>query len=149
MNIYINNDQEDLPINLLKVKLIANAVVALEGVSADELSINFVDTKTISQLHADYFDDPTTTDCISFPFEDNDEEYCVLGEIFVCPQTAIDYTKEHGGDPQEETALYIIHGILHLIGFDDIEEEDQKEMRRREQLHIANLKKRTKQPTSN
>lgn len=141
MNIYIENQQTDLPIDVESVKKIASAFLKLEKVSANELSINLVDTPTISRLHAEYFDDPSTTDCISFPMDDENEEYRVLGEIFVCPRTAMDYAEKHNGDPYAETTLYIIHGLLHLIGLDDVEEIDREEMRKREQIHIDNLKK--------
>lgn len=104
------------------------------------MSVNFVDVDTICSLHDEYFGDPSQTDCISFPLDGEEEEYRVLGEIFVCPKTAIEYAKEHDGDPYEELLLYIIHGLLHLIGLDDIEPEDREEMRRREQKHLNNLK---------
>src|SRR5262249_2821323 len=107
----------------------------------DEVSVNFVDTETICEIHAEYFDDPSPTDCISFPLDGEEEEYRVLGEIFVCPQTAIEYAEAHGCCPYQETTLYIIHGLLHLIGLDDIYEKDRAEMRRRETRHLENLKK--------
>lgn len=141
MNILIANQQQDLPLDLSSVEKVVQAVLALEEIDADEVSINLVETATICQLHADYFDDPTTTDCISFPMDGDEEEYQVLGEIFVCPKTAVDYTMEHGGSPYAETTLYIIHGLLHLIGLDDIEDEDREEMRARESFHLENLKK--------
>lgn len=141
MNIFISNQQQDLEIDNESVIAVAQAFLLLEGISVEEVSVNFVDTLLISQLHADYFDDPSTTDCISFPFDDDDEEYRVLGEIFVCPKTAIDYVNEHGGDPYDETTLYVVHGLLHLIGLDDIEEDDRLKMRERETVHLKNLKK--------
>lgn len=141
MNIHIDNQQQDLSIDAKSVEEIVLAFLQLEQVSADEVSINFVDDPTICKLHADYFNDPTTTDCISFPMDGEDEEYRLLGEIFVCPKTAIDYARLNGIDPYTETTLYIVHGLLHLIGLDDIEDEDRDEMRRREQVHLENLKK--------
>lgn len=141
MNILIENTQQDLPFSNESIEPIVQAFLDLEKISADEVSINFVDTTTICSLHEQYFDDPSTTDCISFPLDDEDEEYRVLGEIFVCPQTAVDYAREHDGDPYEEVALYIIHGLLHLIGLDDIEPDEREEMRNREKIHLKNLKK--------
>lgn len=140
MNILIENTQNDLKIQSRSIKPIVKAVLALEDISAEEVSLNFVDVETISSLHDEYFDDPSQTDCISFPLDGEEEEFRVLGEIFVCPKTAIDYAKEHDGDPYEELLLYIIHGLLHLIGLDDIDPEDREEMRRREQIHLNNLK---------
>jgi probable rRNA maturation factor len=77
--------------------------------------------------------------------EEDDEEdpsdYCLLGDIFVCPKTAIKYAADHNGDPYEETTLYVVHGMLHLFGYDDIEEDDIVEMRAAEHRHMSNLKK--------
>lgn len=136
MNILIANQQEDLLIDSNKVENVVLRFMEIENISADEVSINFVDTETIIELHNEYFDDPTTTDCISFPMDDEDEEYRVLGEIFVCPRTAINYVHQNGGDPTKETMLYVIHGLLHLIGLDDIDENDRQHMRKRELVHL-------------
>lgn len=67
-----------------------------------------------------FFQDPTPTDCITFPF---DQKF--LGEIFVCPKVAKEYDPKK---PHLETTLYIIHGILHLLGFNDIEKKERAKM---------------------
>lgn len=142
VNILISNQQNDLSLDHPSIELLIQEFIKAEGIRVDEISINFVDTPTICELHDEYFNDPSTTDCISFPLDDEEEEYRVLGEIFVCPHTAITYTLENGGDPYLELTLYIIHGLLHLIGYDDIEEEERQEMRARENFHLENCKKK-------
>lgn len=62
--------------------------------------------------------------------------FCYLGDVFVCPRQAIFYADENGLDPYRETTLYIVHGLLHLLGYDDIEESDAKLMRRKELKHL-------------
>ena len=140
MNILVNNNLNDLPISNDSVISVIQAFVDFEQIPADEISINFVDTETICSLHADYFDDPSPTDCISFPLDDEEEEYRVLGEVFVCPKTAQEYASSQGTDPYLEVTLYVIHGLLHLIGFDDLEDRDRLEMRKKEEDHLQNLK---------
>lgn len=140
MNILIVNEQDSLRLSKVRVRNIIREVLFFKQEPCDELSIHFVDTKTISQLHKDYFDDPSTTDCISFPMDASDEVgYRVLGELFVCPQTAIDYCKKKGGDPYVETTLYIVHGILHLLGHDDLEPTAKRRMRREEKKVMTHL----------
>lgn len=141
MNIFIENNQSHLKFDLKSVEKVVLAFKELEQVRFDEVSINFVTSQEISELHKEYFNDPTPTDCISFPIDGEEEEYRILGEIFICPSTAISYANEHGLNPHEEATLYLIHGLLHLIGLDDIDPEDRKEMRLREKLHMENLKK--------
>ena len=98
-----------------------------------EVVIYFVGIRKITQLHADHFQDPTPTDCITFPLNED-----ILGEIFVCPKAALDYNPKH---PYEETTLYIIHGLLHLLGYDDIDTKERGRMRREEKRLMALAKK--------
>lgn len=98
------------------------------------MAVYFVTSEEISRLHEDFFDDPSPTDCISFPMDDEQiTGYHILGEVFICPKTALDYVLKGGEEVNEECyrelTLYLVHGILHLLGYDDINEEDQKKMR--------------------
>ena len=70
-----------------------------------------------------------------------DIEYKILGEIFVCPLAAVTYAESSGADPYEEVLLYIVHGLLHIMGYDDIGEKESQEMRSAEKRHIENLKR--------
>ncbi|MES2344729.1 MAG: rRNA maturation RNase YbeY [Chlamydiota bacterium] len=139
MNITFYNSQQALDVSYVFVQELAHSVFkTLEQVLPSELIIHLVDKETITKLHADFFNDPTPTDCISFPLDDldahDDTGYILLGEIFVCPEVAIEYACLNDKKPIEETALYIIHGILHLLGYDDIEEKDRLKMRSLEDL---------------
>ncbi len=140
MDVHIFNQQKDLCISHAQVDNVVKEMLKHEGIQCDEVSIQFVDTSKICELHQRFFDDPTTTDCISFPIDPpGTEGFCVLGEVFVCPETAINYAKNHNTDPLHEVTLYIIHGLLHLIGYDDISEKDEPLMREAEKRHIKNL----------
>lgn len=142
MIIDVINQQKAVSIVDSEVQLIVENVLQHEQIDCDEISIHFVDTPTISKLHQDFFNDPTTTDCISFPIDHPDDKapYCFLGEIFVCPETALNYAKEHLTDPQEEITLYIVHGLLHLLGHDDIDPQEQIKMKEAEAFHMKRLK---------
>ena len=140
MEILIYNEQQDLVIDEEKLKKIITLLLKKLDVNTDELSIHFVSKEKIADLHDQYFDDPTPTDCITFPLEGDATPYNILGEIFVCPKVAIEYSQDHAIDPHEETLLYVIHGILHLIGFDDIEEKDREQMRKKEKSCMDYIK---------
>ncbi len=113
------------------------------SIVCDEVILHFVDKKTISNLHLDFFKDPTPTDCISFPIDSKEDQsdYKILGEVFVCPEVAKEYCNEHGKNFNEEVTLYIIHGLLHLLGYDDVSEDDRKIMRIEEAKCLDILKK--------
>lgn len=139
MEVHLFNEQQDLTIADDGVFAVVNEVLKKEGHFCDELSIHFVNAQKISDLHAEFFDDPSVTDCISFPIDPpSSSGYCVLGEVFVCPKVAIDYAHAHQLSIGSELTLYIVHGILHLLGYDD-QGDEEPEMRRAEMLHMKNL----------
>jgi probable rRNA maturation factor len=141
--INVIDQQLTLKISIEQVQQIVQQVLLEENQTCDEVNIYFVDTPTICQLHEDFFQDPSPTDCISFPMDEEHDEKCpyrILGEVFVCPATAVAYASQHHVNSYEETMLYMIHGLLHLLGYDDILEEDQYFMREAENRHIQELK---------
>lgn len=142
LNIHVINRQKDLKIASKTVKNLVKHFLALEKLCFDEVFIHFVTEKEICRLHLEYFDDPSPTDCVSFPMDDETEEgYRVMGEVFVCPKTALSYGITHEIDPYQETSLYVIHGLLHLIGYDDIDAKKRRQMRSAEAKHLESLKK--------
>ena len=142
MDISVLDRQEDLIINTKTVSSLVRNVIALEQQCCDEVAIHFVNTAEICRLHIQFFNDPAPTDCISFPIDNEEHGYRVLGEVFVCPKTATRYAQDNGGDEYEELTLYVVHGLLHLFGYDDIKSADRALMRAAEQRHLENLKKK-------
>lgn len=141
LKIHLFNQQKDLPINRRMIRSLIKASLQLEEVKCDEVSVHFVDEKTICELHREYFNDPSPTDCISFPIDGPEEcIYRILGEVFVCPATAVGYALKKKANPLDELALYVIHGLLHLIGYDDIQPKDRAKMRLAEKRHLKNIR---------
>jgi len=89
-------------------------------VSLPEIEITLVDDSDIARVHGDFLDDPTPTDVITFHH----------GEILVSTDTAARQGQEHGQDIARETALYIVHGLMHLGGWDDHEPAEAAQMAR-------------------
>jgi probable rRNA maturation factor len=131
--IKIFNRQSNLPIKVSSARKLVDFFLREKKVSCEEIAIYFVGKRKITQLHRGHFQDPTPTDCITFPMDDQ-----FLGEIFVCPQSALDYNPQH---PYLETTLYIIHGLLHLLGYDDIDNKERARMRREEKRLMALARK--------
>ena len=102
-----------------------------------ELSIAFVSKSEISRIHEQFMQDPSPTDVITFP---GDVENGLAGEICVCPEVAADYGNKHGVPFPEELSLYLVHGYLHLCGFDDRCDETKLEMRSAEELAMNLVK---------
>jgi len=100
-----------------------------------DLAILFVDEAAMEQLHVQWMDEPGPTDVLSFPMDelrpgsdDNPTPAGLLGDIVVCPQVAIAQAEAAGHSALEEMLLLTTHGILHLLGFDHAEPEEEREM---------------------
>lgn len=100
-----------------------------------ELSIIFVDTTVMSDLHVQWMDEPGPTDVLSFPMdelrpgtEDEPAAAGLLGDVVLCPQVAAAQAETAGHGLMDELKLLTAHGILHLLGFDHAEPAEEREM---------------------
>lgn len=143
LTLTLENRQSDLPISEESVRRLASLFFEKERERVDELSVSFVSLEESAHLHALYFDDPTPTDCMTFPIDAVDSgEYRLLGEVVICPKVAQQHVEEEGGDLYEEVSLYLVHGLLHLLGHEDREEAGRQRMREAEADHLEHLRKK-------
>ncbi len=98
----------------------------LGGCPAGELSLVFLTDPAQAKIHADFMDDPTATDVITF---EGDPAAGLAGEICVSADTAQAYARAHRGDFSAELTLYLVHGWLHLAGYDDLQPAKKRRMR--------------------
>ncbi len=102
---------------------------------AIDLGIIFVDEDPMAELHVKWMDEPGPTDVLSFPMDElrpgSDlvpSPEGVLGDIVVCPQVAIRQAETAGHPMMNEVLMLVTHGMLHLVGFDHAEPEEEREM---------------------
>jgi probable rRNA maturation factor len=107
-------------------------------ISDGELSIVFVTDAVIGQIHDDFMGDPSSTDVITFPANQEMES---AGEIIVSVDHALSRAEELGEPFSRELSLYLVHGWLHLAGYDDRNDTDRAAMRIAEQKALAILDK--------
>ncbi|HEY8717333.1 rRNA maturation RNase YbeY [Pengzhenrongella sp.] len=100
-----------------------------------DLSILLVGTEVMTELHVQWMDEPGPTDVLSFPMDElrpgMDGEVTpagLLGDVVLCPEVAGQQARAAGHSTMEELLLLTTHGILHLLGYDHMEPEDEKEM---------------------
>ncbi|PPH28193.1 rRNA maturation RNase YbeY [Rathayibacter sp. AY1C3] len=100
-----------------------------------ELAIVLVDEGAMEQLHVQWMDEPGPTDVLSFPMdelrpgtEDEQTPAGLLGDIVLCPQVAQSQAESAGHSVLDELQLLTAHGLLHLLGFDHAEPEEEREM---------------------
>jgi probable rRNA maturation factor len=103
-----------------------SAAKFLGGCPGGELSIVFLTDAALARIHADFLQDPTPTDVITFA---GDPVMGVAGEVCVSADRAATYARQSHGDFANELTLYLVHGWLHLAGYDDLQPAKKRRMR--------------------
>lgn len=100
-----------------------------------DLSVLLVDPDAMEQLHLQWMDEPGPTDVLSFPMdelrptpEDEEPPEGLLGDVVLCPEVARTQARQAGHSVEDELHLLTTHGILHLLGYDHAEPDEEKEM---------------------
>ncbi|MCF7886828.1 MAG: rRNA maturation RNase YbeY [Candidatus Omnitrophica bacterium] len=136
----ISNRQKIKRIDMQRVRKYLNQIFSYLMMEEKKASFVFCDNQFIAELNCNYFRKNTATDVISFPLAD-DIEPNYLGEVVVSVEEAVLTAKELQLNWQKELLLYIIHGILHLIGFKDKTSKQRKEMEQKQQEIFSKFKK--------
>src|SRR5262245_62036864 len=133
--IAIHSPQEVVAVDRGRMREIARAVLEGEGIKEYEISLAFVDNATIHRLNKQYLDHDEPTDVLSFPYSASNAKK-LEGELVLGVEVAREQASERGHDVHAELALYVIHGLLHLCGYDDKSPADEKAMRERERHYL-------------
>ncbi len=136
--ISLHTPQDLVEVDRARMREIARAVLEGEAVADYEISLAFVDNSTIHRLNKQYLDHDEPTDVLTFPYSNSGAKK-LEGELILGVEVAKEQAAERGHDVQIELALYVIHGLLHLCGFDDKSPQDEAEMRGRERHYLAQL----------
>lgn len=112
---------------------LASVAAEAEG-GVGELTLTFVDVDEMASLNAEHMGKEGPTDVLSFPMHDEPMPGVpmLLGDIVVCPTVAAAQFAEHAGTLDDEIALLIVHGVLHVLGHDHAEPDETETMQRRE-----------------
>ena len=124
-------------------KELATATLKAENAPNGELNLIFVDEEKMSQLNSMHMGKKGPTDVLAFPLDaigqtDTDTPL-LLGDVIICPVIARQNAREQGKDFEEEIALLVLHGILHILGYDHACSDDSNIMKSREKQLLADL----------
>lgn len=135
MSVELNNESG---VEVDQPRVLALATYALDYMNIHpdaDLAISFTDEATMEKLHIEFMDEPGPTDVLSFPMDElrpgTPEDMTpagLLGDIVVCPTVAARQAVTAGHETINEILLLTTHGILHLLGFDHAEADEEKEM---------------------
>jgi probable rRNA maturation factor len=126
-------DEQDLEVDGDDLVALAAHVVEQQRVPADmELSLLLVDRDTIAGLNEAHLGKPGPTDVLAFPIDEPGESPpdvpAILGDVVLCPAVAYEQAARLDRTPHEELRLLTVHGILHLLGMDHADPEEEREM---------------------
>lgn len=154
-DVYCSNEQDAVDVDLSKWRELVLATLLAEGVrGACELSVFFVDEQAITDLNIEHMGKQGPTDVLAFPLDgvevietqgpgaitrgpdrshpDHDDMPTLLGDVLLCPAIAAKQAPEHAGNLDDELALLLVHGTLHILGYDHDTPETTDAMRSRE-----------------
>jgi probable rRNA maturation factor len=159
VEVFAADEQSDHPVDTLRWVRLAEAVLGEEGLAGDaELSVLFVDEKSIAELNSRFLGKDGPTDVLAFPIDEEPIESgrspdsggtgpgmpsepedvpVLLGDIVICPAVAYRNAPEHAGRYDDEVALLVVHGLLHLMGMDHQDDEEAEEMESKERELLA------------
>jgi probable rRNA maturation factor len=138
-HIEIGNRQRILRVNRAALGRVVRHVLQAEGVATASLEVALVDDATIRDVHRRFLGLDSATDVLTFPLSEPDEP--LAGEIIISAETAFREGPRHGLEPQTEIVLYLIHGILHLCGYDDRTARDVRRMHRRQNELLREIRR--------
>jgi probable rRNA maturation factor len=132
----ISDTQDHLRVDRDAVAALARRTLEAEGVKHASVSIALVDDRASHAINRQHLGHDWPTDVISFRFSEP-HEAILTGELIVSAERAAAVARAEGLDPWAELALYVVHGLLHLCGFDDQTTDDMHAMRARESEILA------------
>ncbi|QXC62392.1 rRNA maturation RNase YbeY [Aquihabitans sp. G128] len=158
LEVFVTDEQDERPVDVVRWEALARGVLEAEGVEGDaELALLFVDEATIAELNGTFMGQQGPTDVLAFPIDDDEitvgrspdgsttgpdreppsDVPLLLGDVVICPLVADRNAPEHAGTYDDEIALLVVHGILHVLGHDHAEPEETALMQARERELLA------------
>ena len=126
------SDRQEQPLDGRALADLAASTLAAEGVGRAELSLSFVDEQEMTGLHERFMQAPGSTDVLSFPLDDLVDGVRMLGDVVIAPSVA---ARNQPADPDAEQRLLVVHGVLHLLGYDHERADERAEMWARQERY--------------
>jgi probable rRNA maturation factor len=140
VTIVVSDEQDEVTVDASRLASLAHDVLVDEQRSG-ELTLTFVDRDEMANLNAEHMHEQGATDVLSFPLDAADDGAAgpgpvLLGDVVVCPAGAAHNAPSHAGTIDDELALLVVHGVLHVLGHDHAEPDETAVMRSREIEHL-------------
>ncbi len=136
VTVEISNRQSVIVPDVARMRQALAAVLEEEGVAAATINVAIVDDPTIHDLNRRFLNHDEPTDVLSFLLDDSDG---IEGDVVASAETATRSASRYGWTADDELLLYVVHGTLHLVGYDDLDAASRAKMRSREKRFLAAL----------
>ena len=125
--------------------LLTFALGVLDLNTSNDLSVSFVKDDYMSELHLKWMDEPGTTDVLSFPMDSplTSQDIVTLGDIVISPVVAQTQALAQGHSADHEIYILATHGLLHILGYDHADEEEEKTMFALQEKIVTDWEKRS------
>lgn len=120
----------------LTIRRLVELILKNEQIEHYHLNIIFVNTTYIQQLNKTYLNEDYVTDVIAFALGES-EAVLLEGEIYICTEVAKQQAKQYRASYGQELLRLVVHGVLHLVGYDDLTVEEQRKMRKVEDEYLS------------
>lgn len=130
-------DEQSLAFDGTRLVSTVAQILSDHDLNQSEISIAVVDDPAIRIINKQYLDHDYATDVISFVLDFDEAKSCLTGQLVVSTDTASSMASQIGSTMEDELLLYVIHGMLHLVGFDDKDPTSATEMREQERHYLA------------
>jgi len=140
-SLLFNESGIDIPLSEEDVAKIVHIITDYHHVSFELLEIAVVDEQEIIRLNKKFLDREYVTDTISFRYDDEGSDEKIEATIYVCAQRVVEQALELKQVKKDEFLRIVIHGFLHIIGYDDESEKGKEHMRTLEDIHLNNFYK--------
>ena len=134
VDVVVSDEQDDVVVDADRWARLAAAALIAEG-AVGELTLTFVDRVEMTSLNTEHMGKESPTDVLSFPLEpfgSDDPGPSLIGDLVICPAVAAEAAPAHAGTLDDELALLVVHGVLHIVGHDHVDPDETEVMRRRE-----------------
>ncbi|SHE48596.1 rRNA maturation RNase YbeY [Fodinibius roseus] len=135
-----NQTDQSLPLSPSACHVILSAIMRHENCSFDFVEVVYVDEEEIVRVNREYLERAYVTDIISFRYdEESGEKEGIQGTLFCCAPRISEQAEEFDEPEKKEFQRILIHGLLHLVGYDDQSEEEKQKMRSRENFYLEHI----------
>lgn len=134
-----NPSGHSLPFNTKHISRLIHYVELNEDVRFSDLEIVFTDEKEIIKINALYLDRDYVTDIISFRYDEDSANKAIEGTLYCCAPRIEEQSREYETEIEEEFLRIIIHGALHLVGYNDQTDQEKEEMTNLENFYLAKI----------